>query len=214
MQARENRNAARRDLESIGGDDRAARAAADRQSALAEMSDAAAQYIRLLSARVLLQWAIDRFRREKQAPLLKRAGELFSILTAGSFETLNLEFDDDDTPHLAGIRSNGEKVRLPGLSTGAGDQLYLSLRIAAVEEYLEHAAPLPFIADDLFVNYDDDRAAAGLQVLGHLARKTEVLFFTHHQHLIDVARKAVGKSVSTVSLSPRHVPSADAAHAA
>ena len=171
MQARENRNAARRDFESIGGDERAARAAADRQSALAEMSDAAAQYIRLLSARVLLQWAIDRFRREKQAPLLKRAGKLFSILTAGSFETLNLEFDDDDTPHLAGIRSNGEKVRLPGLSTGAGDQLYLSLRIAAVEEYLEHAAPLPFIADDLFVNYDDDRAAAGLQVLGHLARK-------------------------------------------
>ncbi len=115
---------------------------------------------------------------------------------------------------MAGIRGNGDKVRLPGLSTGAGDQLYLSLRIAAVEEYLEHAAPLPLIADDVFVNYDDDRAAAGLQVLRHLARETQVLFFTHHQHLIDVARKAVGKSVSTVSLSPRHVPSADAAQAA
>ena len=128
------------------------------------------------SARVLLQWAIDRFRRESRRRF-KRAGGYFQILTAGSFETLNLEFDDDDTPHLAGIRSNGEKVRLPGLSTGAGDQLYLSLRIAAVEEYLEHAAPLPFIADDLFVNYDDDRAAAGLQVLGHLARKTSGSLF-------------------------------------
>jgi len=163
---------------------------------------------------VLLQWAIDRFRREKQAPLLKRAGELFSILTDGSFETLTLEFDHDDTPHLAGIRRNGDKVRLPGLSTGAGDQLYLSLRIAAVEEYLEHAAPLPFIADDLFINYDDGRAAAGLRVLGHLARKTQVLFFTHHQHLIEVARKAVGDSVSIVSLNPSHALDADAVRAA
>jgi uncharacterized protein YhaN len=214
IQARENRNAARRNFESIGGDDRAARAAADRQSALAEMNEAAAQYIRLRSAGVLLQWAIDRFRREKQAPLLKRAGELFSILTGGSFETLTLEFDHDDTPHLAGIRSNGDKVRLPGLSTGAGDQLYLSLRIAAVEEYLDHAAPLPFIADDLFINYDDGRAAAGLRVLGHLAGKTQVLFFTHHQHLIEVARRALGESVSTVSLKPALRSDADAAHAA
>ena len=213
IHARETLNAARRDFESIGGDDGAARAAADRQSALAEMNDAASQYIRLRSASVLLQWAIDRFRREKQAPLLKRAGELFSILTDGSFQTLSLEFDEEDKPHLAGIRRNSEKVRLPGLSTGAGDQLYLSLRIAAVEEYLEHAAPLPFIADDLFVNYDDGRAAAGLQVLGHLARKTQVLFFTHHQHLIEVARKAVGDSVSTVSLGPRHA-SGSAAQAA
>jgi uncharacterized protein YhaN len=214
IQARENRNAARRNFESIGGDDRAARAAADRQSALAVMNEAAAQYIRLRSAGVLLQWAIDRFRREKQAPLLKRAGELFSILTDGSFETLTLEFDHDDTPHLAGIRRNGDKVRLPGLSTGAGDQLYLSLRIAAVEEYLEHAAPLPFIADDLFINYDDGRAAAGLRVLGHLAGKTQVLFFTHHQHLIEVARRALGDSVSTVSLKPALRSDADAAHAA
>jgi uncharacterized protein YhaN len=214
IQTRENRNTARRDFESVGGDDRAARAAADRQTALAEMNDAAAQYIRLRSAGVLLQWAIDRFRREKQAPLLKRAGELFSILTDGSFETLSLEFDDDDTPHMAGIRRKGDRVRLPGLSTGAGDQLYLSLRIAAVEEYLEHAAPLPFIADDLFVNYDDGRAAAGLRVLGHLAQRTQVLFFTHHQHLIEVARKAVGDAVSTVSLKPPHTSDADAAQAA
>jgi uncharacterized protein YhaN len=45
---------------------------------------------------LLLQWAIDRYRREKQAPMLKRAGELFAILTGGSFQTLQLEFDDDD----------------------------------------------------------------------------------------------------------------------
>jgi hypothetical protein len=71
---------------------------------------------------------------------------------------------------------------VPGLSTGAGDQLYLALRIAAVEEYLAHGIPLPFVADDLFVSYDDERAAAGFRVLAQLAQKTQVLFFTHHPH--------------------------------
>jgi len=35
--------------------------------------------------------------------MLKRAGELFAILTGGSFQTLQLEFDDNDNVELAGI---------------------------------------------------------------------------------------------------------------
>jgi uncharacterized protein YhaN len=203
MEASDGQSSARREFEAIGGADHAARDAADRQAALAEISEIAARYTRVRSALLLLQWSIDRFRREKQAPILKRAGELFSILTDGSFETLQLEFDDKDDAHMAGVRKGGEKVHIPGLSTGAGDQLYLALRIAAVEEYLAHAPPLPFIADDLFINYDDERAAAGFKVLRHLAMNTQVLFFTHHQHLVDVAQKALGGPVSTVTLSPR-----------
>jgi hypothetical protein len=69
---------------------------------------------------------------------------------------------------------------------------------AAIEDY--HAEPMPFIADDLFVNFDDKRSAAGFQVLNELAKKTQVLFFTHHQHLLDVAHRALGTSVATVTL--------------
>jgi uncharacterized protein YhaN len=86
------------------------------------------------------------------------------------------------------------------MSDGTTDQLYLALRIAAIEDYLDHAEPMPFIADDLFINFDDKRAAAGFQVLNELAKKTQVLFFTHHGHLLDVARKTLGASISTVAL--------------
>jgi uncharacterized protein YhaN len=58
-------------------------------------------------------------------------------------------------------------------STGSADQLYLALRVAAVEDSLDHGTPLPFIADDLFINFDDDRAAAGFKVLGDLAKRTD-----------------------------------------
>jgi uncharacterized protein YhaN len=82
----------------------------------------------------------------------------------------------------------------------------MALRVAAVEEYLAHATPVPFIADDLFINYDDARAAAGFKVLQQLAEKTQVLFFTHHQHLVEVARTAFGGHVATATLGPRIVP--------
>ena len=204
MEARESRANTRREFEAIGGDDRASRDAADRQAALAEIREIAERYVRLRSATLLLQWAIDRYRREKQAPMLKRAGELFAILTGCSFESLQLEFDQQDNVHLAGIRSDGGRVPVSGMSTGTADQLYLALRIAAVEDYLDNAAPLPFVADDLFINFDDERAAAGFRVLGQLAQKTQVLFFTHHQHLLDVAKKALGPTVFSVSL-PAHI---------
>jgi hypothetical protein len=34
------------------------------------------------------------------------------------------------------------------------------------------------------------------RVLGELARKTQVLFFTHHEHLLEVARKALGVPIA------------------
>ena len=132
--------------------------------------------------------------------MLKRAGELFAILTSGSFQTLQLEFDEDDKVELAGIRQDGRRVAVAGMSEGTMDQLYLALRVAAIEDYLDHAEPMPFIADDLFINFDDKRAAAGFRVLSELAKKTQVLFFTHHQHLLDVAQRALGASVLAVTL--------------
>lgn len=95
---------ARHGFEAIGGDDAAARAAADREEALAAMQDAAERYVQVRASAVLLRWVIDRYRREKQGPLLKRAGELFRVLTLGSFEKLEVAFDERDTLHLTGVR--------------------------------------------------------------------------------------------------------------
>jgi uncharacterized protein YhaN len=132
--------------------------------------------------------------------LLKRAGELFAMLTCGSFKTLQLEFDDHDNVQLAGIRDDGRRAAVAGMSSGTADQLYLALRIAAVEDYLDHAESMPFVADDLFINFDDKRAAAGFRVLGELAKKTQVLFFTHHEHLLEVARKVLGVPIAGATL--------------
>ncbi len=200
--AAEKRSKARDAFQSVGGgDDTAARAAASKQEALAEMRETAGRYVRTRTAAMLLEWAIDRFRREKQAPLLKRAGEMFADMTGGSFTGLQVDFDDRDRARLIGLRPDGKTVPVSGLSSGTTDQLYLALRVAAMEEYLERTEALPFVADDLFINFDDRRAAAGLKLLGRLAAKTQALFFTHHRHLVDIAQSALGPSVHVIDLA-------------
>ncbi len=203
--AAENRSKARDAFQSIDDNDAAARAEAVRQEALVDIREVSERYVRVRTSAALLQWAIDRYRREKQAPLLKRAGELFATMTGDSFKDLRVDYDENDHAHLTGVRSNGEVVRVPGMSSGTADQLYLALRVASMEDYLDRADALPFVADDLFINFDNDRAKSGFEVLEELSKKTQVLFFTHHLHLLDIARETLGDSISMVNLNEGQV---------
>ncbi|GBC61372.1 hypothetical protein DENIS_2332 [Desulfonema ishimotonii] len=75
------------------------------------------------------------------------------------------------------------------MSEGTADQLYLAIRLASLEAWLEKNEPVPFVVDDILIKFDDDRAVATLQVLSRLSRQTQVIFFTHHRHLPALAEK-------------------------
>ncbi|HKV08129.1 MAG TPA: hypothetical protein VJ725_08335, partial [Thermoanaerobaculia bacterium] len=49
------------------------------------------------------------------------------------------------------------------------------------------AEPLPFIVDDILINFDDERSAATLKVLAELSKQTQVILFTHHERLKEMA---------------------------
>lgn len=196
--SREHENAST-SLAQIGVSNAAATAEAQRQEALAKMAEAAERYVKVYAAGRLLQWAIDRYREEKQGPMLARAGEIFSQVTLGSFVRLVVDFDKQPM-ELLGQRADGTLVAPSGMSDGTADQLYLALRLAALELHLEQSMPLPFIADDLFINFDDDRARAGLDALAALSEQTQVIFLSHHDHLVPVIQDVFGKQVNVVTL--------------
>jgi uncharacterized protein YhaN len=168
----------------------AAIAAADAEQAKAEMAAQAEAYVRKRAEAALLRWAIARYRAEKQAPLLARAAALFRRLTLGHFVDLLVD-TDGERARLVGLADDQSVTPPEGMSEGTRDQLFLALRLAAVEDAVAGGARLPFLADDLFINYDDERAVAGLRVLSELAQRTQVLFFTHHRHLVSLARSAL-----------------------
>lgn len=167
-------------------------AAQEAQEALATLRSVAEDYARLRASATLLHRAVDRYRQEQQGPLLARATVLFRLLTGGAFAGLRVDYDDRDQPVLRGLREGGRPVPVEGMSDGTRDQLYLALRLAAVERYVGTAEPLPFLADDLLINFDDERSGAAFRVLGELARGTQVLFFTHHPHLCELASRELG----------------------
>lgn len=181
------------------GADLAARAEAQRQEALAAMTDSAEQYLRLQTAARLLKWSIEKFRETKQGPMLSKASAIFNGLTMDSFGKLLVD-SEGDTPRLFGIRPSGEQVDVTGMSEGSRDQLYLALRLAALELQVEQGFSMPLIADDLFINFDDRRTAAGLKVLGDLSRSMQVVYLTHHDHLVPLAKEVLGADLNVVQL--------------
>lgn len=180
----------RRDELSTGeGAAASAQAMAD---ARADLEVIARRWMLLRTAAFILREGIERFRAQHQGPLLDAGGAIFRTLTRGSFQGFSITYDERDTPRLAGLRPDGSVVAIEAMSDGTRDQLFLALRIAAVESYAGAAEPLPFIADDLFVNFDDVRAAAGIDALIGLGAGTQVLLFTHHRHLAELARGRPG----------------------
>lgn len=184
---------ARRRFEELDvGGHSAADAQADAEAARAEMAVQAEAYLIKRTQAITLRWAIEKYRKRYQDPLLARASTIFGTLTLGRYKGLDADMQDS-TPRLIGVCEDGKTVVEVGqMSEGTTDQLFLALRIAALEQSVDAGVRLPFLADDLFVNFDDDRSRAGFRVLADLSRSTQVLFFTHHEHLAAIAKEVLG----------------------
>ena len=158
----------------------------EKHTILAQMSDKVQTYLRQRLAQRILQQYIEGYRQQHQGPILKRAGEYFATLSCDSFQGLGIDYDAKDQAILMGQRNDEEYINIEGMSDGTRDQLYLSLRLASLEQHVRNAEPLPFILDDILINFDNERTLASLNALSQLAQKTQVILFTHHQHMIDL----------------------------
>ncbi|MBX9723536.1 MAG: hypothetical protein K2X81_19175, partial [Candidatus Obscuribacterales bacterium] len=122
------------------------------------------------------------------------ASEIFSELTLGSLSGLKEDYNDKGEQILVASRPDGTLLNAAALSEGTRDQLYLSLRLASLENYLIHHEAIPFIADDLLVNFDNERAVATIKILQSLSNRTQVIFFTHHAHILELIKTRLDES--------------------
>jgi uncharacterized protein YhaN len=196
--AQTNLHEASRARESLAAGRDAARAAQNKAEAGAALIDVASRWLARVSAARLAAKAIERHRAAVQDPLLTRASALFTIATDGAFKALGADYDNDDTPMLVGLRENGARVPVAGMSEGARDQLFLSLRLALLE--LRAAEPLPFIGDDLLASFDETRTARALGLLAEFGRARQAIVFTHHQHVARIASELPEADVDVIAL--------------
>jgi uncharacterized protein YhaN len=189
------REQALRALEALEGREGYLAAVQTARNAAAEVGALAQRWMRLTTAATLLDKAVESYRQANEGPLVTRANEIF-ISIAGhqppdDFERLDVDYQKPSDPRLIALRANGVACRVEAMSEGTRDQLWLALRIAALELRARDAEPMPFLADDLFASSDAVRTETGLRYLAELAQHTQVILFTHHDYVIEAAQRAI-----------------------
>lgn len=153
--------------------------AAELEAALTQKRDELAQkqaeYDAIALAMESLQSANTALQNRFSPALSRRAGELFSRLTGGKYESVLL-----DRTFSAQAGETGESVSHDAqlLSLGTLDQLYLAVRLAICESALPADDPPPIVLDDALVRFDDERCRAALELLLEESKSRQILLFT------------------------------------
>lgn len=194
-EARRQDEAARRARDAIDSGDAAAQARAGVEQAASTIRASMAPWLRARLAQALLAQALGQFRERAQGPMLRAASGYFATMTGGAYARLQSEPGDGDQPVLQVHRQDGRTLGVDGLSEGTRDQLYLALRLAALELHRARGIDLPLVLDDVLMTSDDERALHMLHTLAAFAQGAQVLVFTHHRHLLELARRHLPATV-------------------
>jgi uncharacterized protein YhaN len=192
----------RQALVEVEVDTAAVRAREDVELALSRVEAAALAHARARLAATVVRRAIERYRREHESPMLNRTKELFGRFSQKTFSDLYVEVEDSGVAVLVGRHFDGALKKVGEMSKGTREQLYLALRIAAIERYVETTGPVPVTFDDVFSESDEPRSQRIFEALGELAEKTQVTVLTHHRHLIEVGNRALGEKLAVQELPP------------
>ncbi|MBB3138642.1 uncharacterized protein YhaN [Rhizobium pisi] len=174
-------------LDAVGGDSKVAEIEERRRTTLLEIEDGAKRYMELRAGVVAADHGLKLYRDRHRSGMMSRASAAFRTISRGAYREVAAQPGKDGEILIAVSTSGGSKAAHE-LSKGARFQLYLALRVAGYHELVGNHAPIPFIADDIMETFDDFRAEEAFRLFSEMARHGQVIYLTHHRHLIDIAR--------------------------
>lgn len=134
--------------------------------------------------------ALRRLAAERRTTMLGDVENAFVGITAPAWSRVDV-WSQSEGEKLVGIKPDGSSVPVEDMSTGTMGQLYFALRVAGYRSFARDLGPLPMILDDIMETFDDDRAKAALQLCSDIGRSGQAIIFTHHAHLVELARKTI-----------------------
>ncbi|NDU99817.1 AAA family ATPase [Pseudoroseicyclus tamaricis] len=177
----------------------------ERAAILEELAGGAREAIVRAIGAAAARTALRRLGESRRGPMLADTEAAFRRLTGGVWSRLDTWVQGQDE-RLVGI-SEGLSVPADCMSTGTRAQLYLALRVAGHAAFVRDAGPLPFVTDDILESFDDQRAAAALDLTAELGSRGQAILFTHHAHLVEMARARIS-GVRVIELPGRNVTAA------
>ena len=174
-------------IASVGGDAAVAILDAKRRTVLLSIEDRALAYLRLKLGTAAADRALRAYRDRHRSSMMKRASEAFAFISRGAYSELVTQPSNGNELLIAKGSDGGSKIASE-LSKGTRFQLYLALRVAGYHEFARAHAPAPFLADDIMETFDDFRAEEAFRLLAGMAATGQVVYFTHHRHLCEIAK--------------------------
>ncbi|MGZ9582920.1 AAA family ATPase [Paenibacillus marinisediminis] len=154
----------------------------------AELHQQASRYVVHSLAKTIIASARKKYEQEKQPYVYKRAGQYISRMTAGRY---NRVLSPLGTQQLAVQHEDGRIIDSAALSRGTMEQVYLAMRLA-LSDVMSERVSLPFVWDDIFVNFDPERLHQMLQVLPDMLEQRQVIWTTCHPHMVAAASQVLG----------------------
>ena len=181
-------------IAAVGGDNAVALIDARRRTVLLTIEDRARAYLRLKLGIAAADSGLQAYRDRHRSSMMARASEAFSLISRGRYAEL-LTQPSNGSELLIAKGADGSSKIASELSKGTRFQLYLALRVAGYHEFARTHAPAPFLADDIMETFDDFRAEEALRLLSGMATQGQVVYFTHHRHLCEIAKTVTPAAV-------------------
>lgn len=135
------------------------------------------RYAQIIISLYVVNKACDAFMYEKQPAVIEKSNEYLELMTSGRYRMV-LDPENMEVQVHDGLESKGDGQ----WSSGLGDQIHLSLRLAMAEE-MSARESLPIILDDVLVRFDLVRRRGAVTAIRKLATKRQVLLFTCDRHV-------------------------------
>ncbi len=178
-------------------EDTATQAATDQQSAIAALRRITEEATLMHLAALLLDASLTQVEIAGTSGMLSRIAEMFHTITGGTYTRLEVDDPGDGSAGLIAVQGAypDERKKVTDLSEGERDQLFLALRLAAIEDHVRAAPPLPFVCDDILQTFDDERAMAAMRALVQLSESVQVILLSHHRHLAVLGQRLAPEQI-------------------
>ena len=161
---------------------------------LTEKTENQAKYVADLDlAMQVLTESFAEVRRSYGSVLDSKTGEIFSGITGGRYQSLNVSKSFDISVQKADQFGTFDSAYL---SSGTVDQAYLSLRLALSELINDSDDSLPIMLDDSLAQFDDNRQKIAIEYLNEYSNKNQIIMFTCHKYISDTAENLGANSIN------------------
>lgn len=134
-----------------------------------------------------LSTAIDQYSLSYREEFAQKTSQYFAQLS--TVENRHIQMDEDFS---VAVVTNGRATSVSQLSQGARDQLYLALRLASAD-LLAADVHLPFIFDDPFLNWDQERLSRMRITLTNMETERQVVLLSHRDEFSTWGQQCIKK---------------------